>query len=161
LAVAGTLNLKAGGPAVAVPLSEEERDGMRDPSLWPVTADAAEHARRSVWLYVKRSYRLPMLETFDAPDTSASCARRESSTVAPQALALMNSEFMTSRAGQFAARLRRLGDAPPWIDQGWEIAFGREPSAAERRRALDFLASSQLDKLCLLWLNMSEFLYVD
>src|SRR5439155_17734201 len=89
LATCGTLNLKKGGPPIATPLTAEEREGMRDPSQWPVSSDPADYTRRSVYLYVKRSFRLPMFETFDAPDASQSCARRESSNVAPQALALM------------------------------------------------------------------------
>jgi hypothetical protein len=163
LATAGSLNLKAGGPPIATPLTSEEREGMRDPSQWPVSSDPADFTRRSVYLYVKRSFRLPMFETFDAPDASASCARRESSTVAPQALALMNSEFMAEQAGRFAARLKaRYGEAPePLVDAGWRTAFGRAPSQEEKSKAMVFLDKSSLSRLCLLWFNMSEFLYVD
>jgi mono/diheme cytochrome c family protein len=163
LATAGTLNLKAGGPPIATPLTAEERDGMRDMSEWPISSDPADYVRRSVFLYVKRSFRLPMFETFDAPDASASCARRDSSTVAPQALALMNSEFMTRQAEQFAARLEKEhGKAPePLVESGWRAAFGRPPSPDEKSKAVEFLAKSTLPRLCLLWFNMSEFLYVD
>ncbi|MGH9721956.1 MAG: PSD1 and planctomycete cytochrome C domain-containing protein [Bryobacteraceae bacterium] len=163
LAASSTLNLKMGGPPIALPLTEEERAGMRDFSQWPVAGDPADHARRSAYLYVKRSFRLPMLEAFDAPDATASCPRRESSTVAPQALTLMNSNFMTAQAGRFAARLKREhGEKPEaWVNAGWQIAFGRTPAAAERDKALDFLQHNSLPRLCLLWLNMSEFLYVD
>ena len=163
LATAGTLNLKAGGPPIATPLTAEERDGMRDMSQWPVSSDPADFTRRSVYLYVKRSFRLPMFETFDAPDAAASCARRESSTVAPQALALMNSEFMAEQADRFAARLKaKYGESPATlVDAGWRIALGRAPSAEEKDKALAFLAKSTLPRLCLLWFNMSEFLYVD
>jgi mono/diheme cytochrome c family protein len=163
LATAGTLNLKAGGPPVAVPLSEEEKEGMRDASQWPVSSDPADYTRRSVYLYVKRSFRLPMLETFDAPDASASCARRDASTVAPQALALMNSEFMSAQAARFAAALlAKHGSSPDKVvDAGWLAAFGRAPSADEKRKAVSFLSKSTLPRLCLLMFNMSEFLYVD
>jgi hypothetical protein len=163
LATAGTLNLKVGGPPIATPLTIEEKEGMRDPSQWPVSSDPADFTRRSVYLYVKRSFRLPMFETFDAPDAAASCARRESSTVAPQALALMNSEFMTEQADRFAARLKaKHGEArEAWIDAGWRAAFGRTPSLEEKNKAMAFLAKSTLPRLCLLWFNMNEFLYVD
>ena len=136
---------------------------MRDPSQWPVSSDPADFTRRSVYLYVKRSFRLPMFETFDAPDASASCARRESSTVAPQALALMNSEFMTEQADRFAAKLKaEYGEAPEiLVDAGWRTAFGRAPSPEEKSKAMAFLGKSSLARLCLLWFNMSEFLYVD
>jgi cytochrome c553 len=163
LSTAGTLNLKAGGPPIATPLTREEQEGMRDLTQWPVSSDPADFTRRSVYLYVKRSFRLPMLETFDAPDSSASCARRESSTVAPQALALMNSQFMTDQAARFAERLRsKSGESrEAWVEGGWRAAFGRAPSAEERAKALGFLDGNPLPRLCLLWFNMSEFVYVD
>jgi len=163
LATSGALNLKAGGPPIATPLTAEEKEGMRDPSQWPVSSDPADYTRRSVYLYVKRSFRLPMFETFDAPDASASCPRRESSTVAPQALALMNSEFMAAQADRFAARLKsKCGESPEvCVEAGWSAAFGRAPAPEEKHKALAFLAKSTLPRLCLLWFNMSEFLYVD
>src|SRR5207244_397239 len=128
-----------------------------------ISSDPADYTRRSVYLYVKRSFQLPMFETFDAPDASISCARRESSTVPPQALALMNSEFMTAQAGQFAAKLKsKYGESQEaLVDRGWRAAFGRPPSREEKDKALAFLAKSTLPRLCLLWFNMSEFLYVD
>lgn len=160
---AGALNLKAGGPSIAVPLSEEERSGMRDFSQWPVHPDPLEHDRRSVYLQVKRSFRLPMFEAFDQPDAVASCSRRESSTVAPQALTLMNSDFMMKQAQRLAAFLQKAhGETPDaWIQAGTRIVFGRAPSAAEMQRSRAFLAGSDLAALCLLWFNTNEYLYVD
>ena len=160
---AGALNLKAGGPSVAVPLSEEERSGMRDYSQWPVHPDPLEHDRRSLFLHVKRSFRLPMFEAFDQPDAVASCSRRESSTVAPQALTLMNSEFMTRQAERLASRLRKEygDDQRRWIQEGTRIVFGRAPSALETERLTAFLQANDLPALCLLWFNTNEYLYVD
>ncbi|HEV7405030.1 MAG TPA: PSD1 and planctomycete cytochrome C domain-containing protein, partial [Chthoniobacteraceae bacterium] len=48
---------------------------------------------RSVFLVQKRTVRVPLLETFDLPENANSCARRGVSTVAPQALTLLNSPF--------------------------------------------------------------------
>jgi hypothetical protein len=160
---AGALNLKVGGPSVAVPLSEEERSGMRDVSQWPVHPDPLEHDRRSVYLQVKRSFRLPMFEAFDQPDAVASCSRRDSSTVAPQALTLMNSEFMTRQAKRLAAKLRKdYGeDQSRWIQEGTRIVFGRVPTATEVDHTRAFLARNDLAALCLLWFNTNEYLYVD
>ena len=78
-------------------------------SQWPATLDPRESLRRSVYMYAKRTFRLPMLETFDAPDSSLSCSRRDVTNVAPQALALMNNEFVLARAQEFADRLRKIG----------------------------------------------------
>jgi hypothetical protein len=163
LAVSGTINLQAGGPAVVPPLTDEERDGMRDVSQWPVTSDETQHARRIVYLFVKLSFRLPMFQTFDAPDTALSCARRETSTVAPQALALMNGAFFQKQADAFAARLRKdAGDEPAaQVERAWRLALNRAPDAEETQRALDFLETEPIERLCLLVLNLSETLYVD
>jgi cytochrome c553 len=162
LAASGRLNLKLGGPPVSIPLSPEERAGMRDFSQWPVHPDYQEHNRRSVYLMVKRSFRLPMFESFDQPDSTTSCARRESSTVAPQALTLMNSSFMTSQADAIAARIRKEHpDAASWVDAGTKLLLGRAATAAEKARASRYLAGGRLEDLCLIWLNTNEFLYVD
>jgi hypothetical protein len=163
LAVAGTLNLRMGGVGIIPPLTREEILAARMPDLWPTNPNPAEHNRRSIYLQMKRSLTLPMLQIFDAPDTATSCARRESSTVAPQALAMMNSEFTAAQAEQFAARIKKqAGDNPEAsIDAGWKLAFGRPPGAEERATALDYLQRNSLPRLCLLMFNMSEFIYVD
>jgi hypothetical protein len=163
LAVAGTLNLKMGGVGIIPPLTKEELLAARMPDLWPANPDPAEHNRRSIYLQMKRSLTLPMLQIFDAPDTASSCPRRESSTVAPQALAMMNSDFSVAQAGQFAERIRKKAPDDPiqTVDLAWRLAFGRLPSAEERRTAVDYLQRNSLPRLCLLILNMSEFLYAD
>ena len=171
LAVTGNINLKMGGPSVVPPLSKEEFAGMRDPSQWPLTSDPTEYRRRSVYLYVKRGFRMPMLESFDMPETSLSCERRDATTVAPQALTLMNSEFSLMQAKAFAESLPASTPqslAAP-VRAAWLRALGRAPTAAEEEKALEFLArqddtgpkTSRLTKLCLMLFNMNEFLYVD
>jgi hypothetical protein len=163
LAVAGTLNLKMGGVGIIPPLSREEILAARMPYLWPAHPDPAEHARRSIYLQMKRSMTLPLLQIFDAPDTSQSCPRRERSTVAPQALALMNSEFIASQAAAMARRVRALAGEDPdsMIDTAWRLALGHKPSGAERQTALDYLKRGGIERLCLLVLNLNEFVYVD
>ncbi|MBL8178622.1 MAG: PSD1 domain-containing protein [Bryobacterales bacterium] len=163
LATAGTLNLKMGGVGVIPPLSQEEIQAARMPNLWPAHPDPAEHNRRSIYLQMKRSLTLPILQIFDAPDSATSCARRESSTVAPQALALMNSEFAAGQSTHFAARLRKLAgeDKQAAIAAAWQLAFGRDPSATERQTASQYLSAHSLDRFALLLFNMNEFLYVD
>jgi hypothetical protein len=163
LAVAGVLNLKMGGVGVIPSLTREEILAARMPHLWPANPDPAEHRRRSIYLQMKRSFALPMLQIFDAPDTATSCARRETSTVAPQALALMNSEFTSEQAKQFAGRIReQAGDDPDAaIEAGLRMAFGRLPTPEERQTVLDYLDRNSLERLCLLIFNMNEFLYVD
>ena len=163
LAVAGTLNLKMGGVGVIPPLTSEEILAARTPHLWPANPDPSEHVRRTVYLQVKRSMALPMLQIFDAPDTARSCARRETSTVAPQALAMMNSAFVVEQAGHFASRLlAKEGEGlRGQVDTGWRLALGRAPTDAERQAAVDFARRNSLQQLCLMLFNMNEFVYVD
>jgi mevalonate pyrophosphate decarboxylase len=133
------------------------------PQLWPENPDPSEHTRRSVYLQMKRSMTLPMLQIFDAPDTATSCARRESSTVAPQALALMNSDFSAAQSRQFASRIAKQasGSTEASVEAAWRLALGRPPAAEERQTALDYVKRNSLPRLCLLLFNMSEFIYVD
>ncbi len=146
LAASGMLTPKMGGPMVRVPLepevydlifTEDEPDG-----LWPVTRDTREHTRRSLYLFNKRTVRLPMLESFDQPDTLTSCAVRPVSTFAPQALILLNSPFMHQQAGAFAVRLTtEAGDDPKaQVTHAYRLALGRSPSKAELEVSLAFLS---------------------
>ena len=163
LAVSGRLNLKMGGVGVILPLTKEEILAARMPYLWPPNPDPQEHNRRSIYLQAKRSLTVPMLQIFDAPDTARSCSRRETSTVAPQALAMMNSRFALDQAEAFADRLRReTGGAPATlVEAAWSTALGRPPEPEERETALAYLERNSLPRLCLMLLNMNEFLYVD
>jgi cytochrome c553 len=154
LAASGALNLKMGGRPVIPPLGKEEYTVMWARNQWPEALDPREHTRRSVYLYVKRTFPLPMLSAFDAPDTSMSCSRRDSTTVAPQALTLINGEFSVAQANRFAGRVRTAADP---IAEIWRTAFGRPPSAAEKATA----AKMPLEQLCLVVFNTNEFLYVD
>lgn len=131
---------------------------------WPEAMDQREHARRSVYLYVKRNFPLPMLSTFDAPDSSTSCSRRDNTTVAPQALTLMNGDFMVGQARKLAALARNEHpeSAGTRVDFIWRRALGRMPGAAERGKALAILNDeASLDRLYLALLNTNEFLYID
>jgi hypothetical protein len=91
---------------------------------------------------------------------SQSCPRRDSSTVAPQALTLMNSEWIHKQAERFATRIAKSDDP---IGTAWQMALSRPPEAAERAKAAQFLESNggNFQQLALLLFNMSEFLYVD
>jgi hypothetical protein len=145
LAAAGTLNRQVGGPSVKVPLEPEVYDlifteGEPD-GLWPVTPDAKQHTRRSVYLFNKRNVRLPLFEALDQPDTLNSCAVRPVSTFAPQALILMNSPFVLAQAKALAVTLTKdVGtDSDKQLDALYRRAVGRRPDATERALATTFL----------------------
>ncbi len=145
LAASGSLNEQAGGPSVKVPLEPEVYDlifteGEPD-GLWPVTPDASQHVRRSIYLFNKRNVRLPLFEAFDQPDTLNSCAVRPVSTYAPQALILMNGPFVQEQGKTLAMKLvKDVGTDPmKQLDTLYRRTVGRVPTEAERTLAMEFL----------------------
>lgn len=138
LAASGQLNLKRGGPGVRPPLPPEVVVTLLK-NQWPVTKDAAEHNRRSIYLFVRRNLRFPFLEVFDKPDTNLSCSVRSETTIAPQALHLLNSEFSLECARQLAARLESIGGSEQErIEQCWQLVLGRAARCRRARRRRRF-----------------------
>ena len=173
LACAGTLNPKMFGPAVVPPLGREELTGLFDASSkWPVTPDASEHTRRSVYLLVRRTFTYPMFAAFDPPEVMTSCPRRLQTTVPTQALTLLNSPLAREQADAFARRLlKECGDDPDkQTARAWLLAFGRPIRPAETERARRFLRErtaalasreAALAELCLALFNANEFITID
>jgi hypothetical protein len=168
LTVAGTLNGKMFGSPVVPPLGKEELTGLFDTKTkWPVTQDAAEHTRRSVYLVVRRTFTYPLFAEFDPPEVMTSCARRHQTVVPTQALALLNSPLAREQASAFAKRLRReCGDRPEdQTARAWLLAFGRPITQREAERARAFLLAREgeaaLAELCLALFNANEFVFVD
>jgi hypothetical protein len=162
LAASGRLNPKAGGPSVTVPVDPGLVDLLYKPSQWQVTPQPSEHDRRTVYLFAKRNLRLPFLEAFDAPALQTSCPRRESSTHAPQALALLNGSLPNELARAFADRLRRESgdDTSRAVDRAFRLALGRAPNEAERSASLAYLRDQPLEEFALAVFNLNGFLYV-
>jgi hypothetical protein len=164
LACAGTVNPKPYGPAVVPPLSKDELTGLFDAKgKWPVTRDAAEHTRRSVYLLVRRTFLYPVFAAFDPPEVMTSCPRRQQTVVPTQALALLNSPLAREQAAAFARRLTAEGGGRPEqaVARAWRLAFGRPATPAEAERALAFLRDRSLADLCLALFNANEFVYLD
>ena len=163
LAVSGTLNLKAGGPSVMVPVDPGLVTLLYKPSQWAPAKDAADYTRRSIYLIFKRNLRLPLMEVFDAPDTQVSCPRRESSTHAPQALELLNGNFANQQAEALAKRLEAEAgpDLRKQIDLGYRLVTGRPARPEEVRLALAFLKTQPKREFALALLNLNSFLYVN
>ena len=148
LEAAGTLNRNAFGQPVAI---------ARDPSGRIVvgkgaptsTRDAVkveslgeDDFRRSVYVTVRRKQPLTVLDAFDAPTMSPNCEIRQTTTVAPQSLLLMNDTFILNTARAFATRLRREapGDAAGQIVNAWLTLYSREPRENDVARGLAYLA---------------------
>jgi Protein of unknown function (DUF1549)/Protein of unknown function (DUF1553) len=163
LTIAGKLNTASGGPSVIVPVDKELVNLLYKPSQWAVTPNPEQHNRRSVYLIAKRNLRLPFMETFDAPDMNISCARRETSTHAPQALELMNGDLASRLAVDLAKRLESQAGTNPvrQVDLAYKLATGRAPTLKERQLALGFLKNQPLREFALAVLNLNAFLYVE
>jgi hypothetical protein len=131
-----------GGPSVFPELPEgagKPRGG------WKLSEDPAERDRRSVYIFVRRNARYPMLEAFDMPDTHESCGRRNQTVTAPQAMSLLNSKVSLEWAEAFAGRVLKIsgGDANAAIDSAYRLAYGRHPDGAEKDMVQTFLAKQQ------------------
>jgi hypothetical protein len=96
--------------------------------------------RRSVYLMTQRIQRHPFLALFDGPDTNASTARRDTSTVPTQALYFLNDPFFHARAGALAKRLLALPEGER-VAAAHQVCFQRTPTDAERKSARVFLES--------------------
>lgn len=102
LASTGSLDAALYGPPV----------GVKENDAGGVVVDG-ENVRRSLYLQVRRSQPLSMLTAFDAPVMDINCERRVSSTVATQALLLMNGDFLLTQARLLAERVRREAGLEP------------------------------------------------
>ena len=118
---------------------------------------------RSIYLVQKRTVHVPLMETFDLPDNTLSCPRRTVSTVAPQALTLLNSPFAAEMAHTLAGRILQEGGTDPefQIERTFAIVFQRPPDTAERASCSEFRKRHSHIELCRALLNLNEFLYVD
>jgi hypothetical protein len=163
LTVSGQMNEKAGGPSIMVPIDKGLVAQLYKPSQWAPAKDPAEHNRRSVYLLVKRNLALPFMQAFDAPDGSASCARRESSTHAPQALEMLNGDLINRSADALAKRLETEAgaDLRKQIDLGYRLTTGRAARPKEVAVALEFLKTEPKREFALMLLNLNSFVYVN
>ncbi len=149
--------------------------GTLEPAMYgPGTLDG-NSPRRSVYLTVKRSQMIPMLQLFDAPESIQSIGERSTTTVATQALALMNSPFVRQRAEKFAQRVRpKNGNLEQAVDEAYRMALSRPADESERRRMKAFIDKQAdsygktpraldlaLTDFCQVLLCLNEFVYVD
>jgi hypothetical protein len=126
----------------------------------------------------KRHLLLPLMTAFDFPNSEKPCGRRDVTTVAPQALAMMNNHFGHARSVKLANRaLTETDDLHEAIRAAWRRALGREPTKGEFANSLAHLMKQKahfvaqqsandpeilaLESLCHVLLNSNEFLYVD
>ncbi|MGE0606673.1 MAG: PSD1 and planctomycete cytochrome C domain-containing protein [Pirellulales bacterium] len=196
IAVSGKLNEKMYGPAVPVIEDEdgqfvlgiENLNGENRPG--PVLPLHGEEFRRSIYVQMRRTRPLAVLDTFDEPTMDPNCALRSASTVTPQALMLMNNDFVLAQAAHMAQRVASESGSDPaaQVARAWRLAFCRLPGEVQQASAVEFVrrqtdlfraaAASQpaagtnapvpiepevqaLTLFCQALLSANEFLYVD
>jgi hypothetical protein len=145
--------------------------------LGPGTLDESTR-RRSIYFTVKRSKLMPMMLAFDAPDALSSTGERSTTTVAPQALILLNNANTRAFANAFAKRIAPdpATDLSQAIRTGYVIAVARQPTDEELADGMAFVtaqaASYQsagkpdarelaLADFCQVLLCLNEFVYVE
>jgi len=137
LAISGQLNRKVGGQSVFPPIPA---DITKTSKNWAAGANAADHTRRSLYIFARRNLRFPFLEVFDAPDSNLSCPERGRSTTAPQSLTLLNSEEVMAAARTTAQRVMKETEIPEQrVERAFRLVIGRGPSAKERDLTREFL----------------------
>lgn len=181
LAVSGSLNLQMHGPAFKPPIAEEAMQARNLKSPYPKNAaDEPATRRRTVYMFHKRVIQYPLMQAFDGPDATASCGERNRTTVATQALAILNDGFVRRRAEDFADRLLAASqNTHGQVRQSYEFAFARAPSDRELKAAVTFIESQlavrqsrgpdALDRnrrlaladYCQALFGLNEFLYVE
>ncbi|MGE3313480.1 MAG: PSD1 and planctomycete cytochrome C domain-containing protein [Planctomycetaceae bacterium] len=181
LAASGRLNTLMTGRGIFPALSQEVLATQSKPGHGWGKSNPVEEDRRSVYIYVKRTLMVPMLEAFDYTNTAETLGVRPITTVAPQALMLLNSEFLRSQAVALTDRATSEGGASDseFATIAFRRTLGRDPSEQERNVAVEMLAEQRqrfLSKtgttdetasreakrsLCLVLLNLNEFVYVD
>jgi hypothetical protein len=144
LAASGLLEEKVGGPAVFPPLPPNiDIGGQRQ--AWPTSENPHDHHRRSVYVFVRRNSPYPLLDTFDWANPQLVHNKREVTTTAPQALALVNSELVFEWSKALAGRVIR--EAPKsegaQIERLYQILYSRAPDGFEKAKLLAFLDSQE------------------
>jgi hypothetical protein len=173
LMVSGSLNEAMYGPSIYPKIPKDVLAGQSVPGQGWNTTTGPEANRRSVYVHVKRSLLVPVLNAHDAADTDTSCPVRYTTTVPTQALGMLNGEFANERAADFAKRLQKdcPDDLEKQVTRAIRLTTGRVPPADEVAKDVAFVKSMQekhgmdavkaLTRYALLCLNANEFVYLD
>jgi mono/diheme cytochrome c family protein len=172
LSVSGELNRTMAGPSVFPQIPPAVLAGQSVPGSGWKTSAPVDQVRRSVYVHVKRSLLVPILQTHDSADTDSSCPVRYTTTVPTQALGMLNGEFTNEQAGKLAQRLRtESDDLSEQVRSAIRLTTGRIPNTAEVDKDVAFITrvmkedglprERALALYCLLALNANEFAYVD
>lgn len=158
LAVSGTLDRTAGGPAFF--LHEVDRENVYH--YHPKEDFGPAESRRMVYAFKVRMEQDGVFGAFDCPDGSLVMPRRSVSTTPLQALNLFNSRFMLHQSELFSDRLvhEASGNLEAQVNRAWILAYNRRPASGELNQAVNFARADGLPALCRAVLNSNEFLFI-
>jgi hypothetical protein len=144
LAISGLLSPTVGGPSVHPPQpAAVAMEAFETP--W-VASRGADRYRRGIYTWIQRTAPFAQFITFDAPDPTRACSRRERSNTPLQALTLLNDPVFIEMAQAFTDRLfREHADMPPEerISLAYRSALGRQAKPAEVKRLLQYLEAQR------------------
>ena len=157
LAVAGTLDLRMGGPGFY--LFDVDRENVVHYHAKEETGPA--EWRRMVYLFKIRVEQDAVFGAFDCPDGNQVIPKRSRSTTPLQALNLFNSKFIIGQAAKLALRLEQeAGGAPAsQVQRAFHLFYSRPASDEEIRDAVDFIEAHSLRAFCRAMFNTNEFLF--
>lgn len=151
--------------------------GMMDETQFGPGSLDPNQKRRSIYYFIKRSKLIPMMMLFDGPDTLQDLANRPTTTIAPQALMMMNSPLVRGYAEGFASRVLKMVPKPGpelQIQQAYLLALGRQPRAAELKEGMEFLKEQEayyrtekkgetaaMADFCQALFSLNEFVFLD
>jgi hypothetical protein len=131
--------------------------------------------RRSIYFTMKRSKLIPMLVIFDAPDGTVGVGERPATTVAPQALLMMNNPQVRAWAQSFAKRAGEgVKSTEEAIHHAYRLALSREATSEELAEGVAFVKYQEssykgkadarelaLADFCQVVMCLNEFMYVN
>jgi len=193
LAISGRLNPKQFGPAIPVMpdlvgryvIGKENTNAGRPGKVVDMKG---EEYRRSIYVQVRRSQPLSMLDAFDSPIMTPNCDMRRPSTGSTQSLMMLNSNLLLEYSRDLAARLDKDAgtDIAVQVQRAWQLVYSRAPEHSEIETGTHFLedqravfekqseyqpdekkatqrsaAQEALAVMCQMMLSSNEFLYVD
>ena len=136
LATSGQLDPTMGGSLLPYQsfVNLSDKGNARNPALY-------DSKRRSVYLPVLRSALFEVFQAFDFSDPAVINGRRSTTTVAPQALFMMNSQLIRESSNHLAEKLLSSPDKSnvERIARAYELVLSRPPAEAETQEWLEFL----------------------
>jgi hypothetical protein len=145
LQISGLLNSKMGGPGVFPPVPEGTVSALSATAAaggWSTEKDPEQNNRRSVYIFVRRNLRYPMLQEFDSPNTFDVWHTRRNTVTAPQALDILNNDLILEWSRATAGKVLGAGSrtSEPWehIDRAFKLTYGRAAAPDELKTASAF-----------------------